>query len=161
MTNRAASPGTASRSAAGAILTAGFVAGALDLAYVVAFYAFRGVPAQRVVQGIAAGAIGRDAAGRGGMTTVALGMALHFVIALGAAAVFYAASRKIGVLVKRPVVSGLGYGLLVWLVMNLVVLPLSAAPGKFPSPVWPAILVAHLLCVGLPIALVVRRCAPR
>jgi len=48
--------------------------------------------------------------------------------------------------------------MLVWLVMNLVVLPLSATPPKaFPSPIWIPVLIAHLTCVGLPIALLARR----
>jgi hypothetical protein len=45
------------------------------------------------------------------------------------------------------------YGVAVWFFMNLVVLPLSATPPKsFPAPGWPFILIAHIFCVGLPIA---------
>ena len=53
---------------------------------------------------------------------------MHFLIALVAAAVYYAASRKLGVLLGRPVVSGLLYGVAVYVFMNFnfVVLPLSA-----------------------------------
>lgn len=149
-----------SRSALRAIFWAGLIAGALDLAYVVAFYAikFPAVGAARVVQGIAAGAVGREAAAQGGAATVALGVVLHFVIATGAAAVFYAASRRWRALVAYPWTSGIGYGAVVWLGMTLVVLPLSATPPRtLFSPVWPWILLAHVTCVGPPIAWAVRR----
>ena len=80
------------------------------------------------------------------------------MIALGAAAVFYAASRKLCWLTAQPWVSGPLFGVAVWLFMNLVVLPLSANPPRvFPGADWPVILAAHLVCVGLPIAMIVRR----
>jgi hypothetical protein len=42
--------------------------------------------------------------------------------------------------------------------MQLVVLPLTALPHKpFPPPQWWVVFIAHLVCVGLPIALVVGR----
>lgn len=140
------------------IFTAGFVAGLLDIAYVIVVFAFRKVTAVQILQGIAAGLIGREAAVKGGLATAALGLALHFVIAMAAAAVFYGASRKLRFLVARPMVGGLVFGLGVWLFMNLVVLPLSATPPKvFPPPNWHIVLLAHFLCVGLPIAWIVRR----
>ena len=57
-----------------------------------------------------------------------LGVVLHFVIALGAATVYYLASRKLTFLVSSAVLCGLIYGALVYLFMHLIVLPLSAAP---------------------------------
>ena len=144
------------------IVLAGLVAGALDLAYIILFYAFRGVAAARVVQGIAAGLIGREAAAKGGADVVAAGVAIHFAIALVVAAVFFALSRKLRWLVERPLLGGAIYGVAVWLVMNLAVLPLTATPPKtFPSPVWLPVLVAHIACVGVPIAVVTRRLSGR
>ncbi len=70
----------------------------------------------------------------GGLPTAALGLALHFCIALSAAAIFYLASRKIPALTRHPVVAGLFYGFLIYAVMNLVVLPLSAYPQKSVLP---------------------------
>lgn len=136
------------------ILWAGLVAGALDITYV--FVYFHQADPIRVLKGIAAGLLGKEAQ-QGGLGTAALGLGLHFFIALGAAAVFYAASRKLPILTRQAIVAGLLYGLAVWLVMNLVVLPLSANPPKtFLAPTWRPVLIAHLLCVGLPIALIVR-----
>lgn len=110
---------------------------------------------------IARGLIGKEASNRGGLTTAALGLFLHFVIASGAAAVFVAASRKLTMLVRRAIPCGLGYGIAVYFVMNWVVVPLSAigASQYPPTPDWKAI-VGHMLLVGLPIALVTRAFSP-
>jgi hypothetical protein len=111
-------------------------------------------------QGIASGLLGPEAF-RGGAFTAALGLALHFVIAFAVAAVYYAASRSWPVLVRHAVPCGMAYGVLVHLVMDTVVLPLSR--GTFRRPPWPvavAMVAIHMLFVGLPAALAVRRHAP-
>ena len=84
---------------------------------------------------------------------------LHFVIALGATTVYYAASRKLTFLVQGAVVCGLVYGVAVYLFMNFIVLPLSAIAFKpsYPLSAIATGLTIHMLCVGLPISLVVRR----
>ena len=156
-----AAPGAATSSGrasfAGTVAWAGWVAGVLDIAYVIVFYGIKGVPAMRILQGVAAGLLGGDAAMNGGWATATLGLAIHFAIALVVAAVFVALSRALRWLVAYPLVSGPIYGVLVWLAMNLVVLPLTATPPKsFPPANWMPVFIAHLVCVGLPIALVVR-----
>jgi hypothetical protein len=118
----------------------------------------QGVSPTRVLQAIASGLLGADAF-NGGFTTAALGLVLHFFIATTATAVYDATSRKLKVLVDQAIVCGLAYGIPVYLVMNLVVLPLSAVPFKIshaPGNVVTAVLIL-MFCVGLPIALVVRR----
>ncbi|HEX7174929.1 MAG TPA: hypothetical protein VF240_06580 [Pyrinomonadaceae bacterium] len=140
------------------ILWGGLAAGVLDLAAALVTSSLRGVTPTRVLQAIASGVLGADSY-RGGAQSATLGVALHFVIAFGAAAVYYAASRRLKCLVRRPVVSGLLYGVAVYLFMNLVVLPLSAITFKvsYAPAVLATGLVVHMLCVGLPIALAVRR----
>ena len=110
---------------------------------------------------IASGLLGRDSYS-GGVATASLGLALHFLIAFTAATVFYAASRRLTVLINRPVVSGLLYGILVWLFMDLVVLPLTFHRSSVRSVSAVAIgLMIHMLCVGLPISLAVHRYSTR
>jgi hypothetical protein len=135
-----------------AILVGGLIAGTLDAA--AAFYSFGwGMP-----RGIAGGLLGRSAF-QGGAATWILGLALHFFIAISAAAVYYAASRRLKFLAESPVVCGMFYGIAVFLVMNLIVLPLSAF--HFRGPFQYAALVQgiliHMFFVGLPIALSVSR----
>ncbi|MGH9391193.1 MAG: hypothetical protein ACRD1Z_16405, partial [Vicinamibacteria bacterium] len=64
------------------------------------------------------------------------------------------------VLSRRPVLSGTAYGAAVYFMMNLVVVPLSAVP-KHPFAFDVVILLVHMICVGLPIALSVSRSAPK
>jgi len=140
------------------ILLAGLVAGVLDITAAVVTTILRGRPPVRMLQSIASGVLGL-ASYNGGLKTAALGLVLHFIIATGWAAVFYAASRKLTFLVRQPIVSGLLYGIAVYCFMNLVVLPLSAFPHKVTFPLSSLIIgvVVLMLCVGLPISLIVRR----
>ena len=133
------------------ILLGGLLAGALDIAAAFAM-SWPRVGPTRVLQSIASGLIGR-AAYQGGAPTAAFGLALHFTIALSAAAIYYAASRRWVVLRTRWVACGLAYGVVVYLVMNLVVLPLSRIGFRVPPWSTVALLVViHMVCVGLPIA---------
>ena len=145
------------------ILRAGLLAGALDItAACVSSWLRAGVGPVRVLQSVASGVLGAESY-NGGLKSAALGLPLHFVIALGAAATYYAASRKIGLLVRRPVVCGLLYGVAVHLFMTLFVLRVSAFPHKFVfRPGQCAIgMGIIMLFVGLPIALVVSHYAKR
>lgn len=145
------------RPALAVIVSAGLVAGVLDIGYVFVFYGVRGVAPQRILRGIAAALLGRDALS-GGWGTAALGLAMHFGVAFVVATVFYVASRFLPVLIRHAIASGLIYGALVWLVMNALILPLTKTPpASFPPPNWWIIFVPHLFCVGVPIALMVKR----
>ena len=140
-----------------AILLGGLSAGTLDFIGACVSNASRGVTPLRIAQSIASGLLGR-AAFDGGYKTAALGVALHFVIALGAAAVFCVASTRLRWLVEQPYLSGALYGIAVFWFMQLIVLPLSAIAFKqnFSWRVVATGLIVHVLCVGLPIALAAR-----
>jgi len=145
-------------SALSAILIGGTIAGACDITYAITFWAFRGVSATRVLQSVASGLLGAPAF-NGGLQTAALGLVLHFFIALSAAAIFYIVSKALPMLTRHPVISGILYGLAIYAVMNLVVLPLSAFPRKvtFPPLATTTGLFVHMFLIGLPISLAVRR----
>jgi hypothetical protein len=144
-------------SAAFAILAGGLIAGLIDITYAVGFSATRGVPPTRILQSVASGLLGSPAY-QGGVTTAALGLILHFVLMLIIAAIFYFASTRLRFLVGRPVLWGALYGFLVYWVMNLVVLPLSAFPSqvKFVPIVVITSLIVHAFGIGVPIALASR-----
>lgn len=137
-----------------AILVGGLIAGACDITFAIVANNMAGSTSARTLKSVASGLLGRPAF-QGGWEIAALGLALHFCIALGAATTYYAASRWIAVLVERPWLSGLLFGALVYLFMNLVVVPLSAAPFRIPLRITG--LLVHMFFVGLPIALFVRR----
>ncbi len=145
-------------SAVSAILIGGAIAGACDITYAIVFSAFRGVSAMRLLQSVASGLLGAQAF-NGGLTTAALGLVLHFFIALLAATLFYLAARAIPLLTHRAFLFGILYGLAIYAFMNLLVLPLSAFPRKvtFPLLATSTGLFVHMFFIGLPISLAVRR----
>jgi hypothetical protein len=115
------------------------------------------VPFERLLQTIASGALGPSAF-QGGKRTATIGFLFHFLVALIAAAVYYATGRNLALLLDHPLLSGILYGTAVHLVMSRIVLPLSRAPKrKFSAKAFLTQLVIHIVCVGLPIALVVAR----
>jgi len=133
----------------------GLIAGILDIT--TAFIRWR--PPVRLLQGIASGLLGPHAF-QGGWGTAVLGLALHFFIAFSAAAIYYAASRKLVFVQRRAVVWGLFYGIAVYMFMTWAVVPLSAvhrSQAPFSATGLALSLLTHMFCVGLPIALAVRR----
>ncbi len=141
-----------------AILFGGLIAGALDITAAFINSALHGRSLIGVLQSIAGGLLGRTAY-QGGWRTAVLGFVLHFCIATIWAAVYYAASLKLPLLTRHAIVCGLLYGVVVYLFMYMVVLPLSALQFKFFNQPASAVLTGvliHLFCVGLPIALAVR-----
>jgi hypothetical protein len=142
-----------------AIFWGGLIAGALDLTAACVFSWMRAnVSPVRVMQSISSGILG-PAAYTVGAKTAALGVVLHFFIATTAAALFYFASRKLKFMIEQPVTWGLVYGVLVYLFMNFIVLPLSAFPQRGTPALSSRIinLLIIMFCVGLPISLIVRR----
>ena len=127
----------------------------LDGISAVALSALFGSRPIRVFQGIASGILGRSAFD-GGVSTAGMGVALHFLIALGAAAVYYAASRPLHLLIDHAILSGVLCGIAIHLFMNFVVIPASAI-GRRPFVLrsFAAILIVHMIVVGPSIALTV------
>ena len=136
-----------------AICAGGLAAGAFDLT--TAFITYGG----GVPRAIASGLLGARAF-QGGVATWILGVVLHFVIAFLAATVYCLASRRLEFLKDHFFVCGLFYGIAVFLVMNLVVLPLSAVPfkaGPFTVRAMIQGLLVHMFLIGLPISFSLRR----
>ena len=140
-----------------ALLAAGVICGVMDITAAVVVYGRFGLKPMRLLQGIASGLLGQRAFS-GGLSTALLGLLCHFVIAFGAAAAYLLASRILGFLTEHAVVSGVLYGVAVYFFMQQIVLPFSAA-AKRPFSMQMMIIgvVIHIFCVGLPIALSIRR----
>jgi Na+/alanine symporter len=154
MTGDSAPRSLGKRNALLAIAVGGLVAGTLDLLQACILFGWD------VPLAIAAGLLGQQAF-QGGIGTYILGVLLHFFIALSAATIYYAASRRLVFLTEHPLVCGLFFGMAVDLVMNLVVLPLSALHAKGPYKLHDLILglLVHMVVIGLPISFSVRRFA--
>jgi hypothetical protein len=140
-----------------AILWAGLICGVLDGLSAIAVAGFFGVTAIRVFQGIASGLIGRSSF-QGGAGSALMGVALHFLVAFGAATAYYAASRRLPFLIDHALVCGIAFGLAVHLFMTFVVIPLSAIGTRpFVPRSFVAYLIVSMLVVGPSISLTVRR----
>ena len=129
--------------------------GTLDALDAVIFFGLmRGATPVQVFQGIASGLLGRESFS-GGAATALLGLAIHYFIAFSIVGTYIAASRRMPILVQRPVLFGVLYGLAVYFVMNLVVIPLSAiGPMRLTLSIGLVNgLAIHVLGVGLPSAI--------
>ena len=118
----------------------------------------------RMFQYIASGLIG-GASFNGGWATVLLGVSLHFLIAFIWTTIYYGASLRLPALIRQALICGPIYGVVVYFAMQIIVLPLSAIrkpPLSFAAPrqMLQGIIV-HIICVGLPIALLARRSAEK
>jgi len=142
-----------------AISIAGLTCGAMDISAALVVYGLMGSKPLRLLQGIAGGILGPRTYS-GGTSTALLGLALHFVVAFGAATVFFLASRVVPLLLNHAVVSGVLYGIAVYFFMNRVVVQVSAAT-KFPFSIKMMLIgvIIHIFCVGIPISLSIRRYA--
>jgi len=123
-----------------AILIGGLIAGALDILYAFAVYGplapslgiGDGSSPIQILQSVYGGWVGHDASAAGGMTTALLGACTHFGIAIVMAIVYAALFAPAGA--GNPILWGIIYGLILFVVMNYVVVPLSAAAdGHFAN----------------------------
>ncbi|HEY0582998.1 MAG TPA: hypothetical protein VGE94_12500 [Chloroflexota bacterium] len=139
------------------LLRAGLLTGVTDGLFAsVLSVAFYHSTVTRLFQGVAATVLG-PAAFDGGMATAALGVLMHFGVALGWSAVFLvlldhsqwirgALRSPNGVLKVASV-----YGPFIWLVMSLLVIPLLLRRPPAITARWWVQLIGHIPFVALPI----------
>jgi hypothetical protein len=139
------------------IMVGGLIAAVLDIIYAIILTLRAGHSAIGTLQAIASGLVGAEAF-QGGIPAAALGLFLHCAILVIAATIYYEVSLRFPVLRTRAIACGLLFGVLVYLFMNFIVLPLSAVPFKITYTYWKLIqgFVSHGILVGLPIALTIR-----
>jgi hypothetical protein len=133
------------------IILTGLVVGILDILGAIIVY--QSEPG-RLFRAIASGAFGAGAAFSGGTIMVFWGVLFHFIIAFAWTILFFLVYPMFPPLWKNKYITGLLYGVLVWIVMNRIVIPLSAiAPRPFDAT--SAIIGTSILvvAVGLPIAI--------
>src|SRR5262245_48768438 len=142
------------------IVMAWLVAGILDITSAFVIAEIKGTGSIRMLQGIASGLLGKRSF-EGGFATAGLGLAIHFLIALTAAALFYFVSRKFSFLTEHAIVAGLFYGIAVYFFMYWIVIRF-VFPNAHPSLSRDvtAVLV-HMFLIVLTISLIVSRCSKR
>ena len=112
-----------------AALLAGLAGGTADI--LTAFFIYRPASPVMILQAVASGVLGK-ASFQGGLPAAATGLVSHFAIAIVFAAIFVAVARGAPIVLRHPLFSGLGFGIVVFGVMNAIVVPLSLAPPRQP-----------------------------
>lgn len=141
------------------IVAGGLTVGVLDCLAATINSGLRGVTFERVWQYVASGLLGRDSYSYG-WKSVFLGLLIHFFIAFSVTIVFYLASRRFPFLIRNALVCGALYGIAVYFVMGYIVSPLSrTARISFTFSGLLTGIFIHLVCVGLPVALITRHFA--
>lgn len=143
-------------SAIPSILLAGFIAGTLDAAGAVIVYCLlmKVVTVTQLFHGIAAGLFGDTIIGSENVMAI-IGLLLHYFIAFCFATGYFVVYPHLRFLQKNAFISGLLYGLVVWIIMNLIVVPLSQAHHS--PPTWPGFLRGAgilMVCIGLPVSFI-------
>lgn len=139
------------------ILLATLIAGTLDIAMAMIETARAGKPIGGMLRGLASGPF--PSATYWGAGGAAAGLIVHYAIMGVMAAVFLMARERIALVRRHTIAAALLYGVILWLVMYGLVLPLRFGM-PFPSPKPTAIakqLFAHVVLVGLTFGLVAKR----
>lgn len=148
------------KSKSGAIFLSGLIAGTLDILAAIVIYSviLQKTTAIKILQSIASGIFKKDAYS-GGSQMALYGLLLHYFIALVFAWFYFTIYPYFTFLKKNALLAGILYGIFVWIVMNLVVLPtvFPVLPEKhFDFPLILSILIL-ICCIGIPIAFITRK----
>ena len=144
-------------------LTAGLIAGALDItaACIHAFIKNDTAPMQ-VLRGVASGAFDPKTFSSPALLALC-GLLIHFFIAISFTFFFFFLAKLIPSLVKYPIPIGILYGVFVWGTMRFIILPFISRLNPKPIVGQEAIKNAAIgagiivICVGIPVALLARK----
>lgn len=143
------------------VVAGGLTVGVLDCLAATINAGIKGVTFTQVWQYVASGLLGSKSYSYG-RKSVIFGLLIHFFIAFSVTIIYYLASRRLPLLARQTVLFGILYGIMVYFVMGYIVAPLSAA-AKLPFSVSSMLIgiFIHIVCVGLPIALIARHSAKK
>lgn len=133
------------------------IAGTLDLLSAFVFAGMAGMTPGAVLTFVASGPFGDAAVATPGWQ--AMGALVHYAIMACMVAAYLIAAPRLPVLLRHPVVAGLAYGVLLWIIMYWIVRPLRWPEMPLPHTAWGIAnqLFSHCILVGLPIALIAAR----
>jgi len=138
------------------IFIAGATAGAIDFLYASVMTVMAGQPATRAWMGVAGALFGKATVIEIGTPMAAVGAALHFLITISAAAIFYVAATRQPLILKHRLASAVVFGVLFFLAMNYVIVPLSliGRPIFVGASRIARELLTHIIVIGLPISFI-------
>ena len=140
------------------IIKAGLLAGTLDILSAFLYsYIKRGTQPQTVLQNISKFALGKTTFSDSTILTVT-GLLVHFAIAMSWTILFFILYRQLKLMKQNKIITGIVYGLVVWTVMNIVVLPLwNHKPFVFNPESSPINALILIVAIGLPLSFIAHR----
>jgi uncharacterized membrane protein YagU involved in acid resistance len=138
------------------IVMATLVAGTLDILSACVYTLIAGRAPINMLKGLASAILG-DGAVKGGIGVALVGLLLHFAIMTVMVAFFVIAAARLPILKSRWLIAGVVYGIGLWAVMSLVVLPLRFGWHPFTPLGLVEQFFSHIVLVGIPIAWFARR----
>lgn len=137
------------------IFKAGLLVGTLDIlsAFIYYFLKTGKKDVLNVLKYVASGLFGKGSFS-GGNGIILTGLLLHYTIAFVFTLLFFWLFPKIKVFSKNKIMTGVGYGVFVWMVMNLIVVPLSNISMR-PFDTVDAIInmLILIVCIGIPLSI--------
>jgi len=133
------------------IALATLVAGTLDILSACVYTLIAGRAPINMLKGLAGAILGNGAV-EGGVGVALVGLLLHFAIMAVMVAFFVVAANRLPFLKARWLLAGIAYGIGLWAVMNLVVLPLRFGWHPFTALGLAEQFFSHIVLVGIPIA---------
>lgn len=138
------------------ILVATAIAGTLDILAAIGLTLYFGRLVPNMLRFVASGPF--PDAKEWGDAGAALGLAVHYALMAIMVAIYVLAADRKPALKANPVLWGVVYGLITYVAMNLIVVPL-----RFHTPLPPSTLsictqlFCHIVLVGLPTAFIARK----
>src|SRR4051794_27360765 len=131
------------------------VAGTLDILLAVVLTLLRAKNPADMLRFVASGPF--PAAAEWGSGGAALGLAVHFILMAIMVGGFFVVVSQRPALLERPVLAIIAFGLITYVAMNLIVLPLRF-PAAFPPKLMSVAtqLFAHLVLVAVPTVLIAK-----
>ena len=142
------------------ILLATLVAGTLDILSAFVFAGIAGMGPVGVLRFVASGPFGETPTAT--PSWAAVGLLVHYGIMACMAAAYMIVAARFSLLMRHPIVAGVAYGLLLWIVMYWLVRPLRWPDMALPHTFYGVAnqLFSHCILVGIPIALIAARHFP-
>jgi len=135
------------------IAMATLVAGTLDILFAICLTLYNGRDPMGMLRFVASGPF--PPATDWGAAGSILGLVVHFTLMAIMATAFAIGIGRWPALLANPISAGIAYGLLTYVAMNWIVVPLRFDVPLPPKPISIATqLFAHIVLVGIPIALV-------
>jgi hypothetical protein len=138
------------------IAIATLISGTLDILFAMILTLWFGREIGTMLRGVASGPF--PSAPDMGNAGALLGLLTHFTLMAIMATIFMVAVSQRPQWLDKPIVTGIVYGLITYVAMNLVVVQLRFHPPFPPKPLSLATqLFAHIVLVGIPMALIAAR----